>query len=204
MARRDVSHRGELGEVTESFADKHAAIKLKVPASMQCAKHQDAHTHTGSGGVEKMSGMGGGGVEKSLVVRWYCSGCCRSLDSDQGEQRVECPANSSAPRGTSRAEDCECHAGTFSTPLVADAAAAAAAAGAAAFECSACPYTSVCHVGGRVEVCAANASNVNFACRCASGMHCLAPNASFGLIDFARQILPAAVRGRKINQGFCH
>ena len=96
-----------------------------------------------------------------------------------GEQRVECPADSSAPRGTSSAEDCECHAGTFRSPLTA-AAAAAAAAGAAAFECSTCPPTSVCHVGGAVEVCAANASNVNFACRCASGMHCLAPNASFG------------------------
>jgi hypothetical protein len=70
VARRDVSHRGELGEVTESFADKHAAIKLKVPASMQRAKHQDAHTHTGSEGVEKMSGMGGG-VERKF---WSCAG----------------------------------------------------------------------------------------------------------------------------------
>jgi hypothetical protein len=70
--------------------------------------------------------------------------------------------------------------GTFRLPLAGAGAAAAAAAGAAAFECSPCPQTSVCHVGGAIEVCAASASNVNFACRCAAGMHCLAPNAAFG------------------------
>lgn len=51
VALRGVSHRGELGEVTESFADKHAAIKLKVPASMQRAKHQDAHTNVRTRGM---------------------------------------------------------------------------------------------------------------------------------------------------------
>ena len=96
------------------------------------------------------------------------------------EQRVECPAASAAPRGAPSADACECQAGTFRTPLAGAAAAAAAASGEAAFECSPCPPTSVCHAGGAIEVCAADASNVNFACRCAAGKHCLAPNASFG------------------------
>jgi hypothetical protein len=89
-----------------------------------------------------------------------------------GEARVACPAHSSAPRGATSVADCACDSGRFRTACAHDDPSFddpsfSAAAGCVA--CAACPPTSVCHAGGAVEVCAANASNVNFACRCAVG-----------------------------------
>lgn len=98
----------------------------------------------------------------------YACVVCPADSFCAGELRVECPAASSAPRGARSADECLCHAGTLRTPLP----------NSTAFECALCPSTMVCHAGGAVEFCAANATNINFACRCAPGMYCLAPNAS--------------------------
>ena len=100
----------------------------------------------------------------------YACVVCPADSFCAGELRVECPPASSAPRGARSADDCQCHAGTLRTALP----------NGTAFECALCPPTMVCHAGGAVEFCAANASNVNFACRCAPGARCLAPDASGG------------------------
>ena len=89
-----------------------------------------------------------------------------------GEARVACPAHSSAPRGATSVADCACDSGRFRTACAHDDPSfddPSFSEAADCVACAACPPTSVCHAGGAVEVCAANASNVNFACRCAVG-----------------------------------
>lgn len=90
------------------------------------------------------------------------------------EMQVLCPANSSAPRAAIRVEQCECHAGTIMQH------AGAACDTEACAECLPCNSSIVCHTGRRVEHCAPNSSSANFACRCAQGMHCSAPQTTFG------------------------
>ena len=87
-----------------------------------------------------------------------------------------CPSNSSAPPGTTSIEECTCHAGMQlqHRPEFAD------MGFHLTYECVPCASSAVCHSGGVTEHCVENATGSNFACRCAAGMYCSAPNTSFG------------------------
>ena len=96
----------------------------------------------------------------------HCQLCER--DSFCFEDNIfACPDNATAPRGAKSVESCVCDAGlqlvALEPQILGDA---------PDVVCSPCPATQVCHAGGEIELCAHNATNVNFHCVCAPGTYC--------------------------------
>ena len=151
---------GALPEACPANASTRGRVGARAPADCVC----DAGWMPGAGDDDQGSSFVAAGAPACVV--------CPADSFCHGEARVACPAHSSAPRGATSVADCACDSGRFRTACAHDDPSfddPSFSEAADCVACAACPPTSVCHAGGAVEVCAANASNVNFACRCVVG-----------------------------------